>query len=127
MLTQQTILQFIAIIYAIFVIIGAFLIVYTAYKWERKTDITLLRARAFLSESFLKDNWTLLLFVFFLNSLTPLNEMLSPFIEGSIPELIKRVIQLGVVIGIVILEYKWFKLANPIEQKFHSTKFAETF
>jgi hypothetical protein len=120
MLTQQIILQFIAIIYALFVIIGAFLIVYTAYKWERKTDITMLRARAFLSESFLKDNWTLLLFVFFLNSLTPLNEMLSTFIDYSISELIKRVIQLGVIIGIVILEYKWFKLVNPVKQKFHS-------
>lgn len=118
MLTQQIILQFITIIYALFVLIGAFLIVYTAYKWERKkTDITLLRARAFLSESFLKDSWTLLLFVFFLNSLTPLNEMLSTFIEDGILELIKRVIQLGAVIGIVILEYKWFKLINPLEQK----------
>ena len=94
---------------------------YTAYKWERKTDITLLRARAFLSESFLKDNWTLLLLVFFLNSLTPLDEMLSPFIEDGTPDFIKRIIQLGVVIGIVILEYKWFKLVNPIQQKYHST------
>jgi hypothetical protein len=116
------ILQFIAIIYALFVIIGAFIIVFTAYKWERKKDDALFRARAFLSESFLKDNWTLLLFVFFLNSITPLDEMLSTFIVDGIPELIKRVIQLGVVIGIVILEYKWFKLVNPEEQKSYSTR-----
>ena len=122
MLIPQIIFQFIAIIYALFVIIGAFLIAYTAYKWERKTANTLLRARAFLSESFLKDNWTLLLFVFFLNSITPLDEMLSTFIVDGIPELIKRVIQLGVVIGIVILEYKWFKLVNPEEQKSYSTR-----
>jgi divalent metal cation (Fe/Co/Zn/Cd) transporter len=122
MLIPQTILQFIAIIYALFVIIGAFLIAYTAYKWERKTENQVLRARAFLSESFLKDNWTLLLFVFFLNSITPLDEMLSTFIGDGLPELIKRVTQLGVVIGIVILEYKWFKLVNPEEQKSYSTK-----
>lgn len=122
MLIPQIILQFIAILYALFVIIGAFLIAYTAYKWERKTDNTLLRARAFLSESFLKDNWTLLLFVFFLNSLTPLDEMLSTFIGDGTPVIIKRVTQLGVVIGIVILEYKWFKLINPIKQKSHSSK-----
>jgi hypothetical protein len=122
MVTAQIILQFIAIIYALFVIIGAFLIAYTAYKWERKTDNQLLRARAFLSESFLKDNWTLLLFVFFLNSITPLDEMLGTFMEDGTQELIKRVIQLGVVIGIVILEYKWFKLANPVEHKSHSKK-----
>ena len=77
------ILQFISIIYALYVIIGAFIIVFTAYKWERKKDDALFRARAFLSESFLKDNWTLLLFVFFLNSITPLDEMLSTFIVDA--------------------------------------------
>jgi hypothetical protein len=122
MLIPYIILQLISIIYALFVIFGAFLIAYTAYKRESKTDNTLLRARAFLSESFLKDNWTLLLFIFFLNSITPLDEMLSTFIGDGTPELIKRVTQLGVVIGIVILEYKWFKLVTPEEQKSYSTK-----
>lgn len=120
--TPHIFLQFVALLYALFVIIGAFLIVYSAYLLERKTDITLLRARAFLSESFLKENWTLLLLIFFLSSLTPLDEMLSPFIEDGTPDFLKRMIQLGTVIGIVILEYKWFKLVNPIERKSHSTR-----
>jgi hypothetical protein len=48
--------------------------------------------------------WVLLVFVFFINYITPLDEMLSTFIGDGTPELIKRVTQLGVVIGIVILE-----------------------
>jgi len=48
--------------------------------------------------------------------------MLSTFIGDGMPELIKRVTQLGVVMGIVILEYKWFKLVNPEEQKSYSTQ-----
>jgi hypothetical protein len=85
-------------------------------------DNNLLRARAFLSEPFLKDNWTILLLIFLFNAVMPLTETLGLFIEKSISELIKKTIQLGIIIGIVLLEYKWFKLMIPAEHHNPSTK-----
>lgn len=111
MLIPIAIIQIITIIYSLIVLVGAFFIAYTAHKWGKDNDI--LRARVFLSEEFLKDNWSLLILIFFLNAVLPLNEPAKILIEDSVSELIKSMIQLGIIIGIVILEYKWYKLVDP--------------
>lgn len=118
MLIQETILKLITILYSLFILFGAFLIAYTAYKWGKKMDNNVLRARAFLREPFLRDNWILLLMIFFFNAIMPLTETLQLFIEKSNADLIKNLAQLGIIAGIVMLEYKWFNLLNPSE--FHN-------
>jgi hypothetical protein len=76
MLIQETILKLITILYSLFVLFGAFLIAYTAYNMGIKMDNNILRARAFLREQFLRDNWVLLLMIFIFTAIMPLTETL---------------------------------------------------
>lgn len=115
MLIQETILKLITILYSLFVLFGAFLIAYTAYNLGIKMDNNVLRARAFLREQFLRDSWVLLLMIFIFTAIMPLTETLQLFIEKSSADLIKNLTQLGIIAGIVMLEYKWFNLLNPSE------------
>ncbi|VVB96043.1 Uncharacterised protein [uncultured archaeon] len=113
MLLPEIISKLISMIYALLALLGAYLIIYTAYTWEKKKGSEFLGARAFLSESFLKDNWKLLFIIFFINASMPFADMFMPFLEENISELIKGTAQLVVMVGIVASEYKWFKLMVP--------------
>jgi hypothetical protein len=115
MLIQDFISKLITILYSLFILLGAFLIAFTAYNWGKKIDNNVLRARAFLNEPFLRDNWVLLLMIFIFNAIMPLTETLQLFIEKSNADLIKNLAQLGIIAGIVMLEYKWFNLLSPSE------------
>ncbi len=108
-------MEFINAIYALLVFAGACIIAYTAYNWEKRMDSTTLRARAFLNESFLEDNWKLLLLVFFFSAIMQFN--FEPLLEKSISEFMKGTAQLAVMTGIVISEYKWLRLMNPPEHR----------
>jgi len=106
-------LKLITILYSLFILSGAYLISYTAYNLGIKMDV--LRARAFLREQFLRDNWLLLLMIFIFTAIMPLTETLQLFMEKSSADLIKNLTQLGIIAGIVMLEYKWFNLLSPSE------------
>jgi hypothetical protein len=119
MLIPEATIKFVATIYALVALFGTFLVVYTAYIARRRRDDVLLRARAFLSRSFIRDNATLLLLAcifFFVHTAMEFNNTLGLLIEESIADFIKETAELGVSICIVILAYKWFRLINPVEK-----------
>ncbi|VVB86962.1 Uncharacterised protein [uncultured archaeon] len=81
-------------------------------------DSATLRARAFLDESFLRDCWRLLLVactLFLLHAIFELTGLLeAPMDESSlIAVLLDEVTELGILICIFILVYKWLKLVSP--------------
>ena len=119
MLIPETTIKFVTIIYASVALLGAFLVVYTAYTARKGIDETVLKARAFLSESFIRDNGVLLLLIclfFFIHTAMELNEIFGLYIEESIAEFIKELTELGIAVCIAILAYKWFRLINPTER-----------
>ena len=116
MVISKTVLESISIIYLILAISGIVIISVTAYLAMKKRDDDLIRARAFLSESFLKDIWTLILiscFFLIIHAAFELNEILGFSIEESISELMKETTELGLIASIVLSAYKWFQLMNP--------------
>jgi uncharacterized membrane protein YdjX (TVP38/TMEM64 family) len=92
------------------------MIFYVINPLVRKIDYTTLKARAFLNESFLMDVWTLLLIAclfFIIHAVTELNEIFVLVAIGSIIEdRLKEGTELGVLVCILLLVYKWFKLVN---------------
>ena len=115
----MTSLQLLSIVYAILSSGGFVLVAYAAYAGKKKNDDTLLRAWAFLNKSFMKDSWTLLLLaclLFFIDSLLSLNMMLGSFIELNTSILISILVEVGTMVCIVMLAYKWFRLVNPKNQ-----------
>ncbi len=119
MLNIMTSLQLLSIVYAILSSGGVVLVAYAAYSGKKRTDGALLRARAFLNESFMKDSWTLLLlacFLFFIDSLLSLNMMFGLFMELNTSILISILVEAGTMVCIVMLAYKWFRLINPKNQ-----------
>lgn len=119
MLNITTSLQLLSIVYAILSAGGVVLVAYAAYSGKKRTDGVLLRARAFLNESFMKDSWTLLLLacsLFFIDSLLSLNMMFGSLIELNISILISILVEAGTMVCIVMLAYKWFRLVNPKNQ-----------
>jgi hypothetical protein len=77
-----------------------------------------LRARAFLDESFLRDSWRLLLVsctLFLFHAAFELTGLLeAPIDESSlIAVLLDEVTELGILVCIFILVYKWLKLVSP--------------
>lgn len=116
MLIPEAAIKFISMIYGLFVLFGAFLVAYTAYTARKRKDDTLLRARAFINKSFMRDNGTLLFLAclfFFLHTIMEFNDTLRLSIEESVAEFVKEISELGISICIVILAYKWFKLIRP--------------
>ena len=116
MLIPTIIIQSISVIYGLFALLGAILMAYTTFKARKIMDNTLVRARAFLSESFLKDNWRLLFIIclfILLHVGMEFNEMFELFIEQSIADLIKELTELGIILCIDISAYKCFRLMNP--------------
>ena len=108
MFHTETAIGLINAIHALLALTGAYLIACMAYTWEKNIDNTTLRAKVFLNDSFLKDIWKLLLVVFFLNAVMQIQ--LVPQMEKNISELMNGTAQLAVMAGIVLSEYKWFKL-----------------
>ena len=60
MLTIQTLLELVTIALAL---AGAYFVAHTVGTMRGRIDYKLLRAKAFLNESFMKDNWLLLFLV----------------------------------------------------------------
>lgn len=95
----------------------------TADTIKGKLNRNQLRARVFLNESFIKDNWMLLFvgcFFFLMNATVNFNEISGLFIEKDSLELVRDVTILGVLSCSVVSEYKWFKLMVPTK-RFHTS------
>lgn len=115
MLIPETTIKLVTVAYASVAVFGAILLIYTAFTARKGIDGTVLRARAFLSASFLRDNGILLLLVclfFLIHTAMEFNQIywLS---EESLAEFIKELTELGISICIAISAYKWFTLINP--------------
>ncbi len=116
MLIPETTIKLVTVAYASVAIFGAFLVVYTAFTARKGIDGTVLRARAFLSASFLRDNGILLLLVclfFLIHTAMELNQIYGLSLEESVTDFIKELTELGISICIAISAYKWFNLINP--------------
>ena len=97
---------------------GAYLAANTSDLMRKKMDIELLRAKAFLHDSFIRDNWTLLFmgcFLFLVNAVIHFDEMLGLFIKEENSHLMQDIILLGILTCSVISQYKWFKLVRPVK------------
>lgn len=104
-------------------------LIWKIYDAKKGADITTIRARAFLDESFLQDSWILLLivcFFFMINVLIEFIEILKYFLEkpyilselsarGSelTETLLEEASELGILISILILIYKWYRMIRP--------------
>ncbi len=119
MVIADSTIKLVTITYALFALSGAFIVTYTAFMAGKRVDGTLLRARAFISESFLRDTGALLFLAcafFFIHTILEMNITLGFFIEESVSEFMKELTELGIALCIVILAYKWFRLINPAER-----------
>ena len=119
MVISRSTLELISIIYGILALLGAYIAAFTAYNYGTKMDNTLVKARAFLSESFLKDNWTLLFLaciLFLIHTAMELNGIFELFIVEDTSELIEELTELGIGTCIFMLVYKWFRLMSPSGQ-----------
>jgi hypothetical protein len=115
MSTMTILLQLTMIILAL---TGAYLAAKTSDLMRKKIDIKLLRAKAFLHDSFIRDNWKLLFIVCFLlliNAVIYFDEMLGLFIEEGNSHLLQDIILLGILTCSVISQYKWFRLVRPVK------------
>ncbi|VVB85081.1 Uncharacterised protein [uncultured archaeon] len=109
----QTLLQIVIVSLAF---AGAYFVADTAHAMSGRIDINLLRAKAFLNTSFMRDNWILLLlacFFFLIYASIKLNEMFGILLEDNSSELLQEITVLGVLSCCVLSEYKWFKLTSP--------------
>ncbi len=132
MLISESTIKLVTIAYASVALFGAFLVLCTAFKARNGIDIITLRAKAFLNESFLRDNGILLLivcFLFFIHTAMELNPIFRLSVDESVVEFIKELTELGISICVAILAYKWLFLINLSrhleangEQDSHSAK-----
>lgn len=102
----------------ILALMGAYLAAKTSDLMRRKMDINLLRAKAFLNDSFIRDNWKLLFivcFLFLINAVIYFDEMLGLFIIEDNSHLLQDIILLGILTCSVISQYKWFRLVRPVK------------
>ena len=102
----------------ILAVTGAYLAANTSDLMRKKIDIKLLRAKAFLNDSFIRDNWMLLFigcFLFLVNAVIHFDEMLGLFIKEENSHLMQDIILLGILTCSVISQYKWFKLVRPVK------------
>jgi len=113
MIEPKPVIQFLTIILAL---AGAYLVAEIAYNEKKGGDGHLIRARAFLNDSFLHDSQKLLFFacfIFLINAVLELNDMFGVFMKVNNPEFLQEMILLGVLTCTVISEYKWLKLIKP--------------
>jgi hypothetical protein len=116
MLIPESTLKLVTIAYASVALFGAVLVLCTAFTARKGIDGTILRAKAFLSESFLKDNGMLLLIVcnlFLIHTAIELIPIYRLSVEESVAEFVKELTELGISVCIAILAYKWLSLINP--------------
>lgn len=109
----QTLLQIVTVSLAF---AGAYFMADTAHAMRGRIDINLLRAKAFLNTSFMKDNWILLLLACFFSLVyasLKLNEMFGILLEENSSEFLQEITILGVLTCCVLSQYKWFKLTSP--------------
>ncbi len=107
---------FIQVLTIIFALAGAYLMAEIAYAAKRGKDGKLLRARAFLNESFLHDNWKMLFLaslIFLINAVIEINDMFGVFLRDINMDFLQEMVVLGILGCSVITEYKWFKLIKP--------------
>ncbi len=98
-------------------ITGAYLVAHIAGFMRGRIDTNMLRAKAFLNKSFMRDNWMLLFLVcifFLVNATVKFDEMFGLIIENSSTKLIQDASILGVMACSTTAEYKWFKLLKPV-------------
>jgi uncharacterized membrane protein YozB (DUF420 family) len=123
MITIKTLLQLSMITIAL---AGAFLVANTSNIMRKKVNMKLMRAKAFLNESFMKDSWMLIYvicFLFLIIALIRLNEMLGFFILEGDYQLLEDTILLTIMGCCVVSQYKWFRLVRPaISEGFISKK-----
>jgi len=108
----------VVILTILFAIIGVYLAARINME-IKKTDPATLRARVFLSESFLKESWKLLLvtlILFIIRAILELEELFETVMDDKSSELIDEIIVLGILICLILLLYKWLKLMNPPNQ-----------
>jgi hypothetical protein len=99
------------ILIILFALIGVYLAV-RIYIAGRKIDPATLRARAFLNESFLKENGELILMsliLFIIRVVVGLEELLGSVMDDTLDE----IIVLGILICLILLLYKWVRLMDP--------------
>ena len=94
------------------------LLIVRIHTMKYGVDSATLRARAFLDESFLRDCWRLLFVscaLFLLHAVFEITGLLeAPIDESSlIAVLLDEVTELGILVCIFILVYKWLKLVSP--------------
>ncbi len=107
---------FIQILTIIFALAGAYLMAEIAYTAKMGKNGKLLRARAFLNESFMHDNWKLLFLasiIFLINAVIEINDMFGVFLKETNITFLKDMTVLGVLGCVVVSQYKWFKLMKP--------------
>ncbi len=127
MLVSGDSVQLLIIIYALFAFFGAYLVICICIAYssrqrmvDQNRDNDLLRARAFLSESFLKDNWTLLFMLcifLFIDTIMELNNITGLFIEVSISEFVSEMTRIGIIGCALISTYRWYKLMIPVKKQ----------
>jgi hypothetical protein len=123
MITIKTVLQLAMIAIAL---AGAFLVAKTSNIMRKKVNMKLIRAKAFLNDSFLKDSWMLIYaicFLFMIIAVLRFNEMLGFSIEEGDYQLLEDTLLLAIMGCCVGSQYKWFQLVRPaISDEFTSEK-----
>ena len=123
MITIKTLLQLAMITIAL---AGAFLVANTSNIMRKKVNTKLIRAKAFLNDSFLKDSWMLIYvicFLFLIIAVIRFNEMLGFFIEEGDYHLLDDTILLLIMVCSAVSQYKWLRLLRPaISDVFTSEK-----
>ncbi|VVB95406.1 Uncharacterised protein [uncultured archaeon] len=112
MLDLKPLIQFLIITFAL---VGAYFVADIAYSVRKGKDGQLLRARAFLNESFLHDNWKLLSvgsFIFLINATLELNDIFGILNDVDL-EFLHDITVLGLLGCTVVSQYKWLKLMKP--------------
>ena len=106
----QTVLQVTTILLAL---AGAYLVAHTAQAMRRRIDYNILKAKVFLNDSFMRDNWKLLFLAslfFLINATVELSKISGFFTKVENLGFIQQVTVLGVLSCSFLSEYKWFKL-----------------
>ncbi len=119
MLIPDATIKLVTVTYASVALFGAIIVLCTAFTARKGIDIITLRAKAFISESFLRDNGMLLLIVcnlFLIHTAIELFPIYRLSIEESVAEFMKELTELGISVCIAILAYKWLILVNLSRQ-----------
>ncbi|VVB92129.1 Uncharacterised protein [uncultured archaeon] len=109
MLTLRILVEFVTIILAL---AGAYFIASTI---GRRIDDDMLRAKAFLNKSFMKEHWVLLLlacFFFLVYATIKFYEIFGLPLDKNITDLIDQVIVLGILACSIMSQYNLSKLIN---------------